>query len=209
MHPVLIALVGNTIFLALGATGLPASTHGQQWIKALTSIGSFFVGSLFFNGVHRWAVRGRPGVRMPRWYPSLSFSIQAACFSVVIGLVHTGHVSSRPAMSGQFSSGSHRKGKVGVDLRLTNYDDLAPIGVLAFQSAAPMSISRALGLNQMPTIVLTTTYHDLAANLWGLRESTRTSSCCYDLLFRSPGKQRLRLLSILVEVQPSTRDRRR
>ena len=134
---------------------------------------------------------------MPRWYPFLSFLIQATCFSVAIGLVHTGVVSSRPAFSGQFSSGSHRKGTVGVNLRPTNYDDLAPIGVLAFQSAAPMSISRALGLNHMPTIVLTTTYHDLAANLWGLRESTRSSSGCYDLLFRGPGKQRLRLLSIL------------
>ena len=134
---------------------------------------------------------------MPRWYPSLSFLMQAACFSLAIGLVHAGIVSSRPAMSGQFSSGSHRKGTVGVDLRLTNYVDLVPIGLLAFQSAAPMSLSRVLLLNHMPTIVLTTTYHDLAANIWGLRESTRSSSGCYDLLFRGPGKQRLRLLSIL------------
>ncbi|KAJ5932426.1 hypothetical protein N7516_006915 [Penicillium verrucosum] len=42
--------------------------------------------------------------------------------------------------------------------------ELIPIGLLAFQSAGGMTCSRALGYNEIPTVVLTSVYFDIASD---------------------------------------------
>lgn len=42
--------------------------------------------------------------------------------------------------------------------------DLVPIGLLSFQAAGKVVASRVLGLNSLPTVVLTTLYNDLASD---------------------------------------------
>lgn len=42
--------------------------------------------------------------------------------------------------------------------------ELIPIGLLAFQSAGGMMCSRSLGFNEIPTVVLTSVYFDIASD---------------------------------------------
>lgn len=42
--------------------------------------------------------------------------------------------------------------------------ELIPIGLLAFQSAGAMACSRSLGYNEIPTVVLTSVYFDIASD---------------------------------------------
>lgn len=42
--------------------------------------------------------------------------------------------------------------------------ELIPIGLLAFQSAGAMTCSRSLGYNEIPTVVLTSVYFDIASD---------------------------------------------
>lgn len=42
--------------------------------------------------------------------------------------------------------------------------ELIPIGLLAFQSAGGMTCSRSLGFNEIPTVVLTSVYFDIASD---------------------------------------------
>ena len=42
--------------------------------------------------------------------------------------------------------------------------ELIPIALLAFQSAGAMTASRALGYNEIPTVVLTSVYFDVATD---------------------------------------------
>lgn len=42
--------------------------------------------------------------------------------------------------------------------------ELIPIGLLAFQSAGAMTCSRSLGYNEIPTVVLTSVYFDIATD---------------------------------------------
>lgn len=79
-----------------------------------------------------------------------------------------GHVSNRPFRAGQFSSGRQMAG-------VSNYNstaegdliwaDLAPIALLSFQASGQAALSRALAINELPTIVLSTVYYDLMAEL--------------------------------------------
>lgn len=44
-----------------------------------------------------------------------------------------------------------------------NYLDLLPIGLLAFQAAGQVTLSRVLSHSDLPTIVISTLYHDFVA----------------------------------------------
>lgn len=44
-----------------------------------------------------------------------------------------------------------------------NYLDLLPIGLLAFQAAGQVTLSRILSHSDLPTIVISTLYHDFVA----------------------------------------------
>lgn len=53
------------------------------------------------------------------------------------------------------------------DMSLTGgplFLELIPIGLLAFQSAGAMTCSRSLGYNEIPTVVLTSVYFDIASD---------------------------------------------
>lgn len=50
--------------------------------------------------------------------------------------------------------------------------ELIPIGLLAFQSAGGMTCSRALGYNEIPTVVLTSVYFDIASDVKILQKPT-------------------------------------
>ncbi|KKY15809.1 hypothetical protein UCRPC4_g06128 [Phaeomoniella chlamydospora] len=129
---------GNTIFTALGLTRQPVSNHPQQYLKSLTSIGAFCVG------------------------------LQTICIIVAATLVTLGLVSNQASRAGQFSSGS-AKATDGEYDSITrgnlNWLDLVPIALLAFQASGQVCLSRLLGINELPAIVLSTLYYDYMSDV--------------------------------------------
>jgi uncharacterized membrane protein YoaK (UPF0700 family) len=160
---------GNTVFAALGLSGQPVSTHRQQYYKSLVSIGSFILGTLSFNFLHRFPQLSVQPIRRRRAVFITSFAIQTLLILIAATLVDLGIVSNRPAVSGSFSSGS-----APIDTR-TNYLDLLPISLLAFQAAGQVCLSRVLEVNELPTIVLSTLYHDFTADLYRVAEAWQAS----------------------------------
>lgn len=134
-------LLGNTIFLALGASGQP-DTHPYGWLKSLTSILFFLLGCLCFAStrlIHPKA-RGTLGV---------SFFLQSLCLIVAAALVQSGVI---PEPVGLQTLGG------------INFIELVPLAFLAFQSGGQMVTSRLLGFNEVPTTVLTSVYCDLISD---------------------------------------------
>lgn len=107
-------------------------------------------------------------------------------------------VSDLPFISGVFSSGSdpeeHTQPTIQANL---NYLDLCPIALLAFGSAGQVTLSRTLGLIELPTIVLSTLFHDFTADLYNIRRSWAESSSLRDFIFNHQRRQEKRLLSII------------
>lgn len=171
---ILIYSPGNTIFAALGLTRQPVSNHPAQYLKSLVSIGAFCIGSFFFATLHRQPFPTlviRPGTSSPTLRRSilvLSFAIQTILIIISATLVTVGVVSNLPFRSGQFSSGSERQSDGNYD-NIThgymNWADLAPIALLAFQASGQAALSRLLGINELPTIVLSTIYYDFMAEV--------------------------------------------
>ncbi|KAF4625502.1 hypothetical protein G7Y89_g12666 [Cudoniella acicularis] len=134
---------GNTIFLALGASGQPI-THPYGWAKSLLSISVFFCGCLFFSNTRRIIPKARGTL-------AASFFLQSVCIIVAAALVQRRVV---PSPNGDvIESGG------GVD-----FLELVPLGFLAFQSGGQMTTSRLLAFNEVPTTVLTSVYCDLASD---------------------------------------------
>jgi len=77
--------------------------------------------------------------------------IQAVLIFVAAALVQRGVVPSP-------------KGLEELDPANVDFIELLPIGLLAFQSGGQIVTSRFLGLNEMPTIVLTSLYCDLVSD---------------------------------------------
>lgn len=125
---------GNTLFVAAGIMGQPASTHHLQWVKSLTAIGFAFLGALLFNLMHRFKYGGqlptsesrsmfsrvsespdnsaqaRPTenswtIRV-RWLLIASFSLQTLLMLAAALMTFFGVVSNRPSLPGFFSSNS-------------------------------------------------------------------------------------------------------
>lgn len=190
---------GNTIFLALGIGGQPTASHEQQYYKSLVSIGAFCLGTLFFSFLHRYptSFHQQPSSRR-RWIFSLSFALQALFVTIPAVLVTLNLVSDLPFISGVFSSGSDRAEYRSPTIRSNlNYLDLCPIALLAFQSAGQVTLSRTLGLIELPTIVLSTLYHDFTADLYNLRRSWSESSSLSDFLLTRQRRQEKRLFSVI------------
>lgn len=107
-------------------------------------------------------------------------------------------VSDLPYISGVFSSGSdpqqHSEPSIKENL---DWLDLCPIALLAFQSAGQVALSRVLGLLELPTIVLSTLFHDFTADLYGLRRSWQQSSSLADFIFNRQRRQEKRLFSMI------------
>ncbi|RHZ66520.1 YoaK family protein [Aspergillus thermomutatus] len=134
---------GNTIFLGLGASGQPSSKP-WGWLKSLTSIASFFVGALIFSNVTR-----RTGARR-RGTLFTSFMVQTILIVIAVALIEADlipHTAKDAALTGG-----------------SLFLELIPIALLAFQSAGSITSSRALGYNEIPTVVLTSVYFDVASD---------------------------------------------
>ncbi|OQE44941.1 hypothetical protein PENCOP_c002G04515 [Penicillium coprophilum] len=134
---------GNTIFLGLGASNQP-NNKPWGWLKSFVSIASFFFGAMIFS----IAMRSVGAVRRGTLF--LSFLIQTLLIIVAVALIEADvipHTSADAALDG------------GV-----LFLELIPIGLLAFQSAGGMTCSRALGYNEIPTVVLTSVYFDIASD---------------------------------------------
>ncbi|KAH7378105.1 hypothetical protein BKA64DRAFT_728436 [Cadophora sp. MPI-SDFR-AT-0126] len=132
---------GNTIFLALGAANLPVG-HPYGWAKSLISIVAFNLGCKLFATVFK---------TLDRRHLSLSFAFQATCIFIAAILVQTNVVP--PA---RVDSAGH--------IADVNFLELIPLIFLAFQSGGQIVTSRLLGLNEIPTTVLTSVYCDLVSD---------------------------------------------
>lgn len=134
---------GNTVFLALGASGQPI-THPYGWLKSLVSIISFLVGCFCFAStrhiypLHRGTLAG-------------SFFIQSIFIFVAAALVQGGVVPQPHGL--EIEDGS-----------TVYFIELLPLAFLAFQSGGQIVTSRLLGFNEVPTTVLTSVYCDLASD---------------------------------------------
>lgn len=117
--------------------------------------------------------------------------MQTGLIIVAAALVTVGIVSNRPFIVGTFSSGSHRLGDG------TNYTDLIAIIILAFEAAGQVCLSRVLSLIELPTIVLSTLFHDFVGDLYMTRRLWRESTSLWDFLWNKGRRQEKRLLSII------------
>lgn len=185
-------LQGNTIFAALGLGGLPQSAHSQQYVKSFIAIGSFCIGTLFFNILHRFptGLHNQASSRR-RVVFVLSFVVQTSLIIIAAALVTSGIVSTKPFIPGTFSSGSNKI----EDGR--NWLDVAPIVILAFEAAGQVCLSRVLSLIELPTIVLSTLYHDYVADTLTYKHLWRESDSVRDFIFVKGRRQNKRLASIV------------
>ncbi|PMD33414.1 hypothetical protein L207DRAFT_469859 [Hyaloscypha variabilis F] len=134
---------GNTIFLALGASGQPTS-HRDGWLKSLVSITCFLCGCFTFASTRLINPKSRGTL-------AISFLLQSICIIIAAALVQS-HVIPEP------------KGLVTENSYDVNLLELLPLGFLAFQSGGQIVTSRLLGFNEVPTTVLTSVYCDLASD---------------------------------------------
>jgi uncharacterized membrane protein YoaK (UPF0700 family) len=126
----LTSISGNTVYLGLG---LIAPSEGIRWVKALTSIISFCVGSFFFARFHRYFSPKK------RWVLITSYSAQLLLIVVAAVIV-----------------------TVGDDVKnQLHWQVLVPLASVAFQSSGQAVTSRALQFNGLTSVVLTSNYCDL------------------------------------------------
>ncbi|CBF81579.1 YoaK family protein [Aspergillus nidulans FGSC A4] len=134
---------GNTVYLGLGLSGLDDSGKSQRWLKALISISSFCIGSLFFAALARIFRSSRE-----RGALMLSFVLQMGCVAVAAGIV-------------SFKTQPHAKTD-----RLGWWNSV-PLALVAFQSAGQAVTSRVVGFSGLTSVVLTSVYCDLFSYLGG------------------------------------------
>ncbi|EME40226.1 hypothetical protein DOTSEDRAFT_56470 [Dothistroma septosporum NZE10] len=125
---------GNTIYLG---SGIVAPSEDNKWIRALTSIVFFCLGSFVFARYHRY-FGGKK-----RWVIVLSYTVQLVMI-VISALMIT---SSPP-------EGLTPKGPITIW-------SIAPIALIAFQSAGQAVMSRVLKYGGLTSVVLTSIYCDL------------------------------------------------
>jgi len=118
------------VYLGLG---LVAPNEGIRWIKALTSITCFCLGSLFFSRFHRLLTPGK------RWVIVTSYTLQLVCI-VVAALIVTIVSDASEGLS---------------------WKVLVPLALVAFQSSGQAVTSRVLKYNGLTSVVLTSNYCDL------------------------------------------------
>ena len=83
-----------------------------------------------------------------------SFLLQSAFMAVAAGLVQAGRV---PVPKGVVTP-------IDIDPGNPFFIDLFPVGLLAFQAGGQIVASRVLGFNEIPTIILTSVYCDVASD---------------------------------------------
>ena len=187
---------GNTVFAALGISGQPLSTHRQQYFKSLISIAAFMLGTPFFNAIHRYPKPSQHSTSRRRAVFVASFAIQTILITVAAVLANQGVVSNRPAVVGSFSSGSD-SGSSTDNSPHTNFLDLIPIALLAFQASGQVCLTRVLEANELPTIVLSTLYHDFTADLLGIAAAWQQSGSIRGFFLDGQRRQGRRAASIV------------
>lgn len=130
---------GNTIFLALGASGQPLSKP-FGWLKSLVSIGSFLCGCFIFSLTRYFKPKSRGTL-------AVSFLLQCLFILAAASLVHSSVVPDNKIASKEFEP-----------------IELLPLCLLAIQAGGQIMSSRILGINEVPTTVLTSVYCDLISD---------------------------------------------
>lgn len=138
---------GNSVFLCLGASQLPAGGEPYGWAKSLISIAAFVAGSLC------WAQASRRAGPTRRATLATSFAVQVMLTAVAAALVQAGVVPSANTSS---SAPGERDSQ--------EFLERVPVALLAFQSAGQLSTAQLVGVGEVPTVVLTSVYHGLAAD---------------------------------------------
>ncbi|QKX58074.1 uncharacterized protein TRUGW13939_05195 [Talaromyces rugulosus] len=133
---------GNTIFLGLGAAGIP-DNKPYGWLKSLTSISGFFVGSFVFAKIMRYFGNRKRGTL------TISFGVQAVMVLVAAAILQSDAIPH--SLHDQPSSGPL-------------FLELIPLAILAFQFGGQIAASRGMGFNELPTVVLTSVYFDIASD---------------------------------------------
>jgi hypothetical protein len=116
-------------------------------------------------------------------------------------LTHYGVVSNQPAIGGVFSSGpSNEAAQLAPSRGHHNYVDLVAIALLAFQSAAPVCLSRILRMSEFPTFAVSSLYYSWTAALFETskkwKESTTWTSFIIDKSATGDNKQLQRMGAI-------------
>ncbi|PYH87486.1 hypothetical protein BO71DRAFT_404632, partial [Aspergillus ellipticus CBS 707.79] len=132
---------GNTVVLGLGAANLP-SDDKWSWLKSLVSISSFVVGSFAFSFAGRILGPTRRGTLFA------SFMLQVILIVIAVSLIQAGLVAQSDVSDHQHHP----------------LLDLVPIGLLAFQSSGSINSTRSLGFNEIPSVVITSVYFDIASD---------------------------------------------
>jgi uncharacterized membrane protein YoaK (UPF0700 family) len=145
---------GNTIFLALGAARLPAN-QPLLWLRAIVSIASFWAGCFLFSKVRHF----RPHRKLTL---AACFLLQAVLVLVAAALAQSRAVPAfgRVRLPTTTSDAEHAATGNGEDSGLS----LIPLALLAFQFGGQIVMSRVLGVNEVPTNVLTSLYCDLLSD---------------------------------------------
>lgn len=133
---------GNTIFVGLGPSTSRTTSKPYGWAKSLTSIVCFCLGCLFFSRLARYSGPLR------RVTLVASFALQSVIIMVVAAIIQAGVVN------GALDT-------INTDIM---WKDEVPISLLSFQAAGQIIGSRALGVSEIPSVVLTSMLCDIASD---------------------------------------------
>lgn len=135
---------GNTIFVGLGPSTSSTTSKPYGWAKSLTSIACFCLGCFFFSRLSRYSGPLRRATLVT------SFALQSVIVFIVAAIIQAGVVNG------------------ALDTINTHTDimwkDEIPISLLSFQAAGQIIGSRALGVSEIPSVVLTSMLCDIASD---------------------------------------------
>lgn len=130
--------IGNTIFLALGASGQPANP-AYLWAKSLIALTIFLASNLIFIHMHRFLGPRRRSTMI------ISFCIQTVALLATAVLIELEVITPKPE-----------------DPRAPiEWMQVLAISLLAFQAGGQICASRVLALDEIPTVVVTAMLCDL------------------------------------------------
>ncbi|KAJ5045247.1 hypothetical protein NUH16_002059 [Penicillium rubens] len=129
---------GNTIFLALGASGQPA-TPAYLWAKSLIALTVFIASNIIFIHMHRFLTPRRRSTMI------ISFGIQTVALLATAILIQLEVITPKPE-----------------DPRAPiEWLQIVAISLLAFQAGGQICASRVLAMDEIPTVVVTAMLSDL------------------------------------------------
>ncbi|KAJ5456551.1 hypothetical protein N7530_011825 [Penicillium desertorum] len=129
---------GNTIFLALGASGQPA-TPAYLWAKSLIALTVFIASNIIFIHMHRFLTPRRRSTMI------ISFGLQTIALLATAILIQLEVITPKPE-----------------DPRAPiEWVQVVAISLLAFQAGGQICASRVLAMDEIPTVVVTAMLSDL------------------------------------------------